>query len=1845
MSDEGASDPGQARVLEALRRAHQRLDDLENERSAPVAVVGIGCRFPGDVSGPESFWQLLTDGVDAVQEVPAERWNINEWYDPDPDAPGKMYTRQAGFIDGVADFEPEFFRISPREALKLDPQQRLLLEVCWEAIEHAGINPETLRGSMTGFYMGLSWHDYERNSYGMDAREIDAYSGMGNTPSIAVGRLAFTFGAHGPTAQVDTACSASLTSVHFACQALQRGDASMMLAGGVNLMISPLSTVFCSKIKALAPDGRCKTFDESADGYGRGEGCGVVVLKRLSDAVRDGDNVLAVIRGTAINHDGPSSGLTVPSRSAQTRVIKSALAVPAILPSDVSYIEAHGTGTALGDPIEIGALCDALGDDRDNDQPLYVGSVKTNIGHLEAAAGIAGLIKTVLSINNGLIPPHLHVSRPSSRIDWDEAPIRIPTELTPWPKERRIAGTSSFGFSGTNAHVILEDYVRSTQQSGISEDGKRDTQLLCLSARTEPALREMAARYAIWLSGGVEVLNLADVCYTANTGRARFSERLFVVDRTVESLSQRLQQYAESGKSRGLVVGGSEAAGRPRVAFLFTGQGSQWLGMGKDLYETQPVFREELRRCEALLRDDLEQPLSSVMFGGEGMEGLLDETRYTQPALFALEWSLAKLWQSWGIEPTLVMGHSVGEYVAACLSGVFSLEDGLRLIAARGRLMQQQPPDGSMVAVMASEARVRAAVSGYEADVSVAGVNGPSSIVVSGRRDKVEECLQGLREEGVKLNELVVSHAFHSPLMDPMLDEFEAVARGVRYSAPRLMLVSNVSGALAGEEVCSARYWREHVREAVNFVAGMRTLEAQGVTTYVEVGPSPVLLGMGRACVEEDTAQWVNSLRRNESGCSQMQAALGQLWLDGHKVQWSGYEAGQRRHRVAAPTYPFQRKRFWVEPKYTNDSDLLDIGPALSNYPLLGRRLTSSLLKPGEKLYESEIGPQSPKFLAEHKVFNQLVPPATFYHELALEAAVAETGKPCALNNVVVQSPMILSDQKATIVQCLVARFSEHNFSYRISSYRSPEEGSAGQWTLHSTGEIVQDSGDSKEILKKSDKSALRNDASNKETGLDSESIYQYFAGIGLDLGPTFKTVKGCRLSGNEFYANISLPQDMVDRTGNWQFHPGLMDGIGQTVGVALSTEDTALFLPIAVDSIVVLTSGITQASLYGSFRDTEDLNSDIRIADIDVYTQRGNLAVQVRGLTLKATDPESIKQVTPKLPENSFYKIAWQPARLEPVANSAAQSRCWLIVDVDDNSEKTSLTTVLNSINHDFELLSCENNSLSIAAISEKLEKLTNNSANEFGGIVFLSARLDREGNSQDPIALAYSMCVDLLHTVQSLSNKIWTVRPRLVYVTRGVQFPGKSSDAESLAGSCVSGLLANASVEHPDIDFVHLDLEVYSSGNDARSAAREILTEVFAEVVENRIAFQAGRRMVGRIAEFETDSMLKSVPSCKDVAAYVVTGGLGGLGLATIEWLINNGAKYICAFGRSEPSTIATVRIDQLQRDGVVIETAICDVSDFSATRDALNNLLSRSGRKLCGIVHLAGVLQDGMLATLSDKSFATVMQPKVAGTWNLHLLSLAQPLDFFITSSSAAAFIGSAGQGNYAAANAFLSGISKYRQSLGLPSISVGFGPWEDLGMTAAMDDSATRRMMNLGWSPLRVEDLGKVFDNLLRIQSPDVALLPLDWAAFMKQFSGESIPTIFSELDIGIEKLESTADLDDSDLLQTIRAANPSNRKSLVKEFVVSRVRGVLELASTDSISNTSAFGDLGIDSLMHMELRSAVTKPLGLSISVGDFIAQSNVTALTELIAEKLVTMDIQNTTDLGDDADIEEFII
>ncbi|HVV72359.1 MAG TPA: type I polyketide synthase, partial [Verrucomicrobiae bacterium] len=818
------------RALLAIEELQAKVDSLEQARREPVAVIGLGCRIPGGANDPEAFWNLLREGRSGVCEIPKDRWDVERYYDPNPDAPGKIATRFGAFLDRVDEFEPQFFGIAPREAQTMDPQQRLLLEVSWQALEHAGQAPTKLGQTRTGVYFGICSNDYAQLLLENGERSLlDMYYASGIAHSIASGRLSYLLGLQGPSISIDTACSSSLVSVHLACQGLRQGDCRMALAGGVNVILSPEVFSALSRARMLSPEGKCKAFDAAADGFVRGEGCGVVVLKRLSDALVDNDRILAVIRGSAVNQDGPSSGLTAPNGPAQEAVIREALANAGVRARDVSYLETHGTGTSLGDPIEVQALGAVFGPERDSATPLRIGSLKTNVGHLEAAAGVTGLIKLILCLQHREIPPHLHFQTPSPHIPWERLPLVVPTSLTPWEPlgGRRIAGVSSFGFSGTNAHLVVEE--AQAPQLKPSTALRRPLHLLTVSARTEPALRALVESYAQRLAAP-EPPAIADFCHTANAGRAHLAHRVAVVGETAAEIQARLQGSLTGGASPGVVHGFSESASRPRIAFLFTGQGSQYLQMGRGLYETSATFRRALERCDALLRDQLGRSLLSVMYSDSAAEkGLLDQTRFTQPALFALEFALSELWQSWGVQPSFVLGHSVGEYVAACLAGVFTVEDGLKLVAERARLIQALPAGGAMAAVMAPAETVREALQSAATRVSIAAVNGPRQTVISGAGAEVERLVRQFATAGIVAKALVVSHAFHSPLLEPMLDEFERSVGRVALCPPRLRMVSNLTGKVAtAAELTDPRYWRRHVREPVQFSASIQTLASLG---------------------------------------------------------------------------------------------------------------------------------------------------------------------------------------------------------------------------------------------------------------------------------------------------------------------------------------------------------------------------------------------------------------------------------------------------------------------------------------------------------------------------------------------------------------------------------------------------------------------------------------------------------------------------------------------------------------------------------------------------------------------------------------------------------------------------------------------------------------------------------------------------------------------------------------------------------------------------------------------------------------------------------------------------------
>ena len=889
----------------ALKEARNKIEALERQKNEPIAIIGMGCRFPGGANSPEAFWELLSRGKEVIVPVPSQRWDAEAYYDENPDLPNKTYARYGGFIDAVDQFDPQFFGMTPREAIALDPQQRLLLEVSWEALENAGIAPQKLTGTQTGVFVGIGLDDYAKRQIKQQI-PIDAYTGSGNAFCFASGRLSYFLGLQGPSLAIDTACSTSLVTVHLACQSLRNRESNLALAGGVSLMLSPEVTLYLSKTRALSPDGRCKTFDKDANGYVRGEGCGMVVLKRFSDAISDGDNILGVIRGSAVNQDGPSSGLTVPNGSAQMAVIRQALENAKVKPEQISYLEAHGTGTALGDPIEVRGINNILCKDRSTDNPLMVGSVKTNIGHLEIAAGMASLLKVILSLKNQEIPPHLHFKELNPDLADAATSLKIPTSSLPWQRteEPRRAGISAFGLSGTNAHIIIEE---PPQLSFNPSEVDRPAHLLTLSAKSDDALDDLAQKWVSYLEKNPQ-LNLADLAFSAHTGRGQFNHRLAILAKSTLEAKDSLTAFTQKQPCLNVFSQAVAKSRQNKIAFLFTGQGSQYADMGRQLYETQPTFRHALEECDRLLQPYLEKSLLEVLYSDSS---LLDQTAYTQPALFAIEYALYKLWQSWGIKPDGVLGHSVGEYVSACVAGVYSLEDGIKLIAERGRLMQSLPQKGAMAAIFAPIETVKSVISPYGDQVEIATINSSENIVISGDQEAINQIKADLESQSLEVRLLQVSHAFHSGMMQPILAEFKVIAAKISYKTPQLDWISTVTGEEISQAV-TEDYWCQQVRQCVQFAPAIETLASQGYNLFIEIGSHPILTRLGQKTLANPDYLWLSSLQRGQDDWQILLQSVAKLAVSGVNIDWNGFDKDYARLRLPLPTYAFQKQPYWL---------------------------------------------------------------------------------------------------------------------------------------------------------------------------------------------------------------------------------------------------------------------------------------------------------------------------------------------------------------------------------------------------------------------------------------------------------------------------------------------------------------------------------------------------------------------------------------------------------------------------------------------------------------------------------------------------------------------------------------------------------------------------------------------------------------------------------------------------------------------------------------------------------------------------------------------------------------------
>ncbi|MGE3267190.1 MAG: SDR family NAD(P)-dependent oxidoreductase [Chloroflexota bacterium] len=1437
------------RAFLALEEMQARLDAMQRARREPIAIVGLGCRFPGGAHDPEIFWQLLRDGVDAIREVPADRWDIDAYFDPDADAPGKMNTRWGGFLDGVDQFDPQFFGIAPREAASMDPQQRLLLEVAWEALERAGQAPARLVGSRTGVFVGISGNDYARlhlEAGGLAG--LDAYHVSGVAHSIAAGRLSYVLGLQGPSMSVDTACSSSLVAVHLACQSLRQGESDLALAGGVNLILHPENTVTLSRLRMMAPGGRCRTFDVAGDGYVRGEGCGIVVLKRLSDAVANGDSILAVIRGSAVNQDGPSGGLTAPNGPAQEAVIRDALVNAGIGPGDVSYVETHGTGTSLGDPIEVGALAAALGQQRAPDDPLMIGSVKTNIGHLEPVAGVASLIKTVLALQHGEIPPHLHLENPNPYIPWDQIPVVVPTERTPWrPKAgRRFAGVSSFGFSGTNAHVVVEEAPAAIPTA--SAHG-RPLHLLSLSARSESALAVLAQRYADQLTAS-PTGDLADICYTANTGRSHFTHRVAIIAADCDQLRDRLTTVRAGQRGPGIARGTVQEVDEPKLAFLFTGQGSQYAGMGRMLDETQPTFRAAVDECEAILGPYLDRPLRSLLYSTDATDNPLDQTRYTQAALFALEYALVQLWKSWGIEPGAVLGHSVGEYVAACVAGVFSLGDGLRLIAERGRLMQSLPTGGEMFAVQADETVVAGLIAPVLSQVSIAAVNGPSQTVISGASEALQSVVSRLQAEGIKTRRLAVSHAFHSPLMDPILDDFERAARRVAFAPPRIRLISNLTGRAEHGDLTKPEYWRRHVRATVRFADGVATLREHGYTHFVEVGPNPALLAAVQDCISPGEVVSVPSLRHGRGDWDQLLASLGELYVQGVNPNWSDFDRDVPRRRVALPTYPFERQRHWISGRsHSPVASTPSASPesaADGTHPFLGSRLRSALKT---TQFESELSTSTLPLLDAHRAFGTSIMPAMVFLEMALAGGRAATDWPkLTVEDLAIREALVVPDGEVRACQTVIRPEQEDTASFEIFSFESDGE----RWVSHVSGKIRKDVSD----LIDAPIMSIDEIQARCPEQTTAEAHYTVLREHGLDFGPSLRGVQHVWRRDGEALGRIRLPKDAVSATAPFACHPAMLDAAAQLVAEAHPDANT--FLPMALESFRLCAPVGDEVWGHVVVRSDEGASPDSLVADVRLLGDNGQVLAELRGLSHLRARSDTLFRLAHSRFDRWVYEVHWRPdARSGATSLTPNRAGSWLIL-ADSGGVGEELARVLAQRGHACQL-AVPDASFGPAGpgrwmvdpakpdhLTRLLRELQAASTPPTGVIHLWSLDIpstDRT-KARELAEAQVRSCGAAISLVQALVGGNEAPPPQLWLVTRGAQHV-TSAGPLAVGQAPLEGLANVIRLEHPELSCVYVDLDP----DDSVTSAEALIPELELPDGEDRVAIRDGVRHVARL------------------------------------------------------------------------------------------------------------------------------------------------------------------------------------------------------------------------------------------------------------------------------------------------------------------------------------------------------------------------------------------------------------
>nr|WP_227025811.1 type I polyketide synthase [Streptomyces fodineus] len=1759
-----------------LRRAvgdaqslRERVRELEESAREPVAVVGVGCRFPGGVTSPEGLWAVVSDGVDAMADFPRDRgWDVEALYDPDPEARGKTYTRSGGFLSGLADFDAAFFGISPREALAMDPQQRLMLETSWEALERAGIDPDRLRGSQTGVFTGIYGVDYGPRMGGGAAAEVEGFGITGTYTSVASGRVAYVLGLAGPAVSVDTACSSSLVAVHQAVRSLRSGECGLALAGGVSVLPTPALFVELARQRGLSVDGRCKSFAEAADGTGWGEGAGVLVLERLSEARRHGRRIWAVIRGSAINQDGASNGLTAPSEPAQRRVIRAALADAGLSPGEVDAVEAHGTGTRLGDPIEAEALLATYGQDRDPGSPLWLGSLKSNIGHTQAAAGVGGMIKMIMAMRHGVLPRTLHVDRPTTHVDWSSGAVELLVDAREWPSapgRPRRAGVSSFGVSGTNAHLILEEAPEREDAVARPAGGPATDQTFAgapavvpwvLSGRSAQALREQALRLGESVAADA-ALPIAAVGRSLVTTRSLFEHRQVVIGADRDELLAGLAAAArgDAGSSAGVVSGVARPA--DRTVFVFPGQGSQWAGMGRELWESSPVFAEQLRACEQALAPWLSWSLIDTVCGGPEAADL-DRVDVVQPVLFAVMVSLARVWASLGVTPDAVIGHSQGEIAAACVAGALTLPDAARIVALRSRLLASTAGHGGMAGILLPEHRVRELMARWGARIAVAGVNGPNSTTVSGEASAVRELVAACETDGVRARWIPASVPGHSPLMDQFEDRLLHELAGLAPVPSPVAFYSTVTGGPVDTAELDAAYWFRNLREPVRFEATMRRLLDREQGAVIEVSPHPLLTINIQEMLETTPGTGgvvVGTLRRGDGGPARLYRSAAEAFVAGVPVSWEAAFRDQEGHWVELPTYAFQRQRYWLRTPgettagSTSDHPLLD---AVIDLPEDGEH--------GGVVGSGRLSPERHPWLADHVVHGALLVPGTVLAEMAAWAA-HRVG--CdVVDELTLETPLVLSRTADREIRVVVD-------GKRMFSVHSRAEGEP-EWTRNAVGAVGPGTSGAH---REEDLVAW---PPTGAADVPVEDAYAALAAIGFGHGPLVQGLKKVWRRDDVLFAEVEPTALGGAAPDGFRIHPASLHAALVPIGLGRFVDDSRPegWLPHRWTGIRLNSARPTE--LRVRLAPVGENALSVAVADQDGAPVGG-----VASLSLRPADVGQLTEMSFDR-QDSLFRVDWTPL---PFPSGAAAGRHVVVGAPDEVTAALARDT----------------------AVFADLRELAA-SGQEIPPVVV--AWTDRAGGGDDTPAVVERHLHRVLRWTQDWLADDRFSGSRLVVVTREAVHDGEDPRTDP-AAAAVWGFVRTAQTENPD-RFVLVDTDDHVASWACVPAA--------AGTGEPQLRIRAGAMTVPRLTHaHKWPGPAGRVPRL-DSGTVLITGGTSGLGAMLARHLVErHGARRLVLASRRGPAAPAAAGLrEELTTAGARVEIVACDVSDRRSVAELIAAVPGE--HPLTAVIHCAAALDDGVVEALTEDRVDAVLAPKAHGAWHLHELTRHLDLTAFVLFSSVASVLGTAGQANYAAANAFLNGLAEARHAEGLAASSLCWGYWaqrSELG--ADLGEADIARLRRQGVQPMSSHEGLALFDAAIsRDKTPVLVPARLNLPAPGAPGADPVGSPLLRGL-TGTPTGPGSRPVTDAGIAQQVRSLPRADAEAVLLDAVRAQTAIVLGHSDTGRIGSTMAFKDLGIDSLMALELRNKLATATGLKLPATLAFDHPNASALAQFL--------------------------